>query len=498
MKNTKLYIPLLAIFAVSCNDGADTQFDEDLFEQGEVDYTLENETIPNSSLSLASYDEVAAKIESFGTLRAPSSLDDRTASKCLTLASRLEVKKQRYLKRKALILNGRKVELRTKRNKVTQQRIYRIARKMNRLGCVENVDTSILFKENHIINGGFELRPIPAGKSWTTYSQRMTPGWRIMQASGLEESCSSGAAVEFQNHRTKVLASSSFDGDQFAELDSHCFAQGQQKQDSRVKIFQRVDTLKGKLYKLSFLAASRNNAGKLKVEITNHNSENKLASILELSMDSTEPGLKLKNKSLQRYTHYFVATGDLTQISFEDVDTSVNTYGVLLDDVSLYGVSIDLDDAVYTEGANIKDINRKNILNVKEMENQNSGIAKFLSLGLSGKLQVNFSTPISKSSSGISPTLVINEITYGDDSENSKACGPYLETASIKLELADGSVVDATKVIKNELTTDICGDLEFGLDFLQDEDEIISITIEDTTQKTNADGYDIDYIGFKL
>ena len=37
------------------------------------------------------------------------------------------------------------------------------------------------------------------------------------RADGLEESCSSGAAVEFSNHMTKVLASSSFDGDQFAE-----------------------------------------------------------------------------------------------------------------------------------------------------------------------------------------------------------------------------------------------------------------------------------------
>ena len=53
------------------------------------------------------------------------------------------------------------------------------------------------------------------------------------------------------------------------------------------------------------------------------------------------------------------------------------------------------------------------------------------------------------------------------------------------------------KLLKMNFITDIsCGDLEFGLDFLQDEDEIISITIEDTTQKTNADGYDIDYIGF--
>ena len=98
---------------------------------------------------------------------------------------------------------------------------------------------------------------------------------------------SDGSAVEFQNKNTRVLSSDQFNGDQFAELDSLLFL-SEARADSRVKIFE-VDTRAGKIYKLSFSAASRDNFGELKLEVKDHFSKSQ---ILELFITKI---IKMKN-----------------------------------------------------------------------------------------------------------------------------------------------------------------------------------------------------------
>ena len=356
-------------------------------------------------------------------------------------------------------------------------------------------DPTILFGTNHIVNGNFELRIIPEGKSWDVYSQKRTPGWRVSSAEGLEGACPDGSAVEFQNKNTRVLASDQFNGDQFAELDSHCFSSQKRGADSRVKIFERVDTRAGKIYKLSFSAASRDNFGELKLEVKDHFSNSQILELF-VTKDNQNEKLKLLNRKMQRYVIYFKASGTLTEISFEDTDKAKSTYGVLLDNVELYGMGVNFENVDYQAGENIK-MKTENLesLKVEVVSDVPTTNIQFVSLGLSGTLEAKLTSPLESASDGNNPKLYVIETTFGDDSYNTKACGNYKETMTATVRLSDGS---SQQLLDENGEENVCGDVSYSLSVTSDGASIDSIVLKDTTENKKYDGYDINYIGFSL
>ena len=77
----------------------------------------------------------------------------------------------------------------------------------------------------------------------------------------------------------------------------------------------------------------------------------------------------LKNQTMSNYVHYFTATGERTKITFQDTDEDKKTYGVLLDDIKVVGLSIG-DSPEYQEGANIRENRRKNPASILSYENE--------------------------------------------------------------------------------------------------------------------------------
>ena len=221
-KRQKCLILAMTMGLWSCKgvDDKPTETDEDLFEQGIVEYEFDDELPENFSLTSAGYD--ASKL---GTLKddIPANLTD----KCNRIKDKIDQKLLAYENRlktierlsKNLIVSHKKYK-KIIRNQVTLERIHRKTRVLQRLGCIENADPMYLLTSNHIVNGDFELRVVSEEKSWDIYNQQRTPGWRVEYASNNPDTCSSGALLEFQTSRTNVL--DSFSGKQFAELDSHC------------------------------------------------------------------------------------------------------------------------------------------------------------------------------------------------------------------------------------------------------------------------------------
>ena len=122
----------------------------------------------------------------------------------------------------------------------------------------------------------------------------------------------------------------------------------------------------------------------------------------------------------------------------------------------------------------------------------------FLSLGLGGKAIINFAEPIVKPTVGETPKIYISEITYGDNEQNTKSCGGYLETAKISLILESGSYIPVFKEVNGQDSEDICGDHTIDISSLSISSPVTGIIFEDTTPPSNKDGYDIDYIGFPV
>lgn len=256
------------------------------------------------------------------------------------MVKKIRNKKRILNKRNTKIQNGHKnTELLELRNTITHQRARRIARKLARLSCVSRVSQEYLAMDNHIINGDFELHKVDTTKkSWDYYSQSQTPGWRIMSLTGL--SCEdsklnnkkASGAIELQTLNTRVATGAS--GFQYAELDSHCASK--KGKDARVRIFQRVETIVGKTYTVSFLAAARDNIGILNFQAQDMRTKQFNLDV-SLSIDNNDVNLRLKNKDFKRYSFTFIATANLTEISFADLDQRKSTFGVLLDDIQMIG-----------------------------------------------------------------------------------------------------------------------------------------------------------------
>jgi hypothetical protein len=490
---------ILSVHACKGADPVAPVIDEDLFEQGIVEYEFDEEMGKSLSLTSATSSELEKGF--LGEIREDLPLN--IVDKCKKIKSILDKKITIYDKRNMTIARLSqdpkyypKKYKKIIRNKVTIDRIHRKARVLQRLGCMKNMNSNYLLSQNHIVNGDFELRQVPENKSWDLYSQQRTPGWRVEYASNNSDTCDSGALLEFQTKETGVLKEIS--GKQFAELDSHCYSD--RTVDTRVRIYQVINTIPGKTYKVSFLAAARASQGELQLNIYDFKGKNSLTEIsngIKLKFGNT--GNDLKNQVLSEYVHYFTATGDRTKISFQDTDEDKKTYGVLLDDIKV--VALTLSSSIdYIPGDNIKEERRTNPQSIHTYENENfsSLDETFLSLGLGGKAIVSFSEPIVKPTNGPIPKIYVSEITYGDNEKNTMSCGSYLETAKISLILQSGEQVPVVKKVDGQDSEHICGDHTIDLSSLSISSAVTGLIFEDTTPPSNKDGYDIDYIGFPV
>jgi hypothetical protein len=170
---------------------------------------------------------------------------------------------------------------------------------------------------------------------------------------------------------------------------------------------------------------------------------------------------------------------------------------VLIDKIELYGMGIDFENIEYKPGKNIKDESRKKTDNLKfeVVSDSPTSNIQFLSLGLSGSLELKFTAPLEIASDGNTPKLYVVETTFGDDPSNSKACGTYRETMSASVTLSDGS---SQPLIDENGEVNVCGDVNYALSVTSDATSINSIILKDNTENSSYDGYDINYVGFSL
>ena len=153
--------------------------------------------------------------------------------------------------------------------------------------------------------------------------------WRVEKADWKADNCATQqarlesddvAAVEFQTAGTRVLSADQIVGKQFAELDSHCH--GSNGNDTRVSIYQHFVTVPGQVYKLSFRAASRDNNGALRLNITNAENKSTAADPIpfnyHFSSSSNLESMKLLNREMKSFIFYFQATSERTRVSFTD------------------------------------------------------------------------------------------------------------------------------------------------------------------------------------
>jgi len=295
--------------------------------------------LPTDPGTIAKQSPFPPSFNFIGTLK--DGLDGQTKARCEKLFKRLAGSdSKKGLVRKVMLRDayqGKRKAIKEIRNAVSMNRIHRVSRMMIRIGCTEAFNHEHLFTKNHIVNGSFELRLLK-DKSWATYDSRRTPGWKLAAANP-DDSCedSNGqTAIEFQSAKTRVLKADNFAGNQFAELDSHCWVD--RKKDSRVSAYQVINTIPGASYTVSFLAAKRGNEGELQVSVLDFEKP-RSASLIEEKTYGSDTEDSLDRSNMKRYTFEFVARGKKSKVAFTDVDDSGRlSFGVLLDDVSVVGV----------------------------------------------------------------------------------------------------------------------------------------------------------------
>lgn len=158
---------------------------------------------------------------------------------------------------------------------------------------------------NVLVNGGFENPNVNSG-SWQYFSASDVDGWN-------------GSNIEIWNNLNNVSA---FEGNQFAELNSHP-GTGQ-----AFTIFQDFSTVQGQTYNVSFAYRARSN-----------NNEAFQADIRGLT--NLESWLIDDHTTSQwsTFSSSFVADSTLSSIAFTTIVPSTGTVGNFIDDVKVSAVA---------------------------------------------------------------------------------------------------------------------------------------------------------------
>lgn len=182
--------------------------------------------------------------------------------------------------------------------------------------------------QNLVLNGGFE-QPVTSG--WDVYYGEQVPGWNVAWMQG-SSPCTSqdevaGPVIEIQNN----AAVNAFEGEQYAELDSHCATPNSSRIESAsgsrttTRIWQDVETVAGDRYELRFVYRRRPGS---------HGSQK-----LRVKWDGVE--VIDQQEAPNSWTEVVIpvtAYDSSSRIEFADTGKG-NTYGVLLDGVELRTIS---------------------------------------------------------------------------------------------------------------------------------------------------------------
>ena len=187
------------------------------------------------------------------------------------------------------------------------------------IDVVNSCDTA----ENLVSNGGFEYPVVTSPNGWDIYDDG-TPGldWTVEWRDDLVGPLPDVAKLELQRG---VNGWTSDEGLQHAELDAD-FGYATNEEAS-VKISQDIVTVSGRSYTLSYAFSPRPGTPE---------GENYLKIFVDgVHADTHSTGAHpAGNTSWTTYTHNFVATGAVTNISFQDAGYP-NAVGTFLDDVKV-------------------------------------------------------------------------------------------------------------------------------------------------------------------
>lgn len=176
-----------------------------------------------------------------------------------------------------------------------------------------------LYAQNLVVNGSFEDTPPLTrrgnGHDWDVFPS--IPGWTL----------SYGPAIEVMGHVPGGWDAA--DGSQWLELDADTIPPTYQQ--GQIGIYQDIQTTPGAVYTLSFAfsprPAPRRDPGEID-GIRVYWGGNLVATLFA-------DGNNLSNTQWTYYTFTVTATASTTRLEFQDASQYNNTYGALLDDVSV-------------------------------------------------------------------------------------------------------------------------------------------------------------------
>lgn len=156
--------------------------------------------------------------------------------------------------------------------------------------------------KNLVVNGSFETPVIKAGVEYLSSFL----GWKL----------SAGPAIEIMNPPQAGVVGAAKDGGQLVELDSRAVS----------KIFQDIPTKPGKTYTLTFAFSPRPDVAENKLNVSWGDTK-------VVQLDKSGEGIG--DTVWQVYTYNLKATGNITRLSFDNLDETSNTVGSFIDSVSL-------------------------------------------------------------------------------------------------------------------------------------------------------------------
>jgi hypothetical protein len=186
-----------------------------------------------------------------------------------------------------------------------------------------------------VVNGSFEDTLVTHANLWDTFMNG-TLGlvWKVFRRDGGP----SDKGLEIQRGYSGWLAA---DGQQFAELDGY----------HPVKIFQDIDTLPGKMYKVSFAFSPRPGTPAAENAVHVTWGGNPIADVAADSVVTTQT-------DWQTYTYWVPATAETMELALADAGATANTLGTFIDDVS---VTCTARNGRALTGTKFNDINRDGV-----------------------------------------------------------------------------------------------------------------------------------------
>lgn len=174
---------------------------------------------------------------------------------------------------------------------------------------------------NLVVNGGFESPLVTAhNNKWQLFDSSQV-GWTVAwREDGIEDE----PVVELQSSNLWTP----YEGNQYAELDSHYYNPSENPPRASVSISQNIPTVPGRRYTLSFVLSPRPGRpasdNRLKIEF---------GPIIDIT--SAIDGTGKSDTDWRPYSYSFLASATSTLLRFTDLGTA-NSLGTFIDNVAVY------------------------------------------------------------------------------------------------------------------------------------------------------------------